>query len=88
MSGDILFGFRRSLVGVPPSPGLTAPRPVEHALRRGFALPLVVCFHICAQKLGLIVVYDSNHKHELGGVSGSGELPETPPNQLTLFYNA
>ena len=34
------FGFRRSLVGVPPSPGLAAPRPVEHALRRGFSAPV------------------------------------------------
>ena len=31
MYDDILFGFRHTLVGVPPSPGLSAPRPAEHA---------------------------------------------------------
>lgn len=39
MYDDILFGFRHTLVGVTPSPGLAASRPVEHACRRGFAAP-------------------------------------------------
>ena len=34
------FGISDALVGVPPSPGPGAERPVEHALRRGFPAPV------------------------------------------------
>lgn len=36
-----LCKYPHSLVGVPPNPGPSAPHPVEHVWRRGFALPLV-----------------------------------------------
>ena len=42
MSGDILLDFAARLLGTPQAPDQPLPRPVEHAFRRGFALPLVV----------------------------------------------
>ncbi len=36
---NIVFDIPMQLVGVPPSPGPDALRPVEHALRRGFSAP-------------------------------------------------
>ncbi len=36
MTRNIVFDIPALLVGVPPSPGLYALRPVEHAFRRGF----------------------------------------------------
>ena len=41
MYDDILFGFRHTLVGVPPNPGLAARAASRTRLRRGFALPTV-----------------------------------------------
>ncbi len=40
MTQNIVFDIPALLVGVPPSPGPDALRPVEHALRRGFTAPV------------------------------------------------
>lgn len=55
MYDDILFGFRHTLVGVTPNPGLAASRPVEHACRRGYAAPFGRPVpHIRAEHLGAV----------------------------------
>ena len=41
MYENILFGYSHTLVGVPPSPGPGAPRPVEHAFGVALSLPAV-----------------------------------------------
>ena len=67
MTGDIRKGYRRSLVGVPPSPGPDAERPVEHALRRGFSAPFGRSFlHIRAGRAG------RNRARQDGAETGTG----------------
>ena len=45
------FGHPETLVGVPPSPGLDAPRPGEHAFGVAFSLPSVAHSRTSAQEV-------------------------------------
>ena len=52
MTGDILLNIAGRLLGFPQAPDCPLPRPVEHAFRRGFALPAVASSCTSAQERG------------------------------------
>ena len=78
------FGYRRSLVGVPPSPGLAASASSRTRLRRGFALPLVA-----TSRTSALEVYN-RHTGMVSTAMNSprssywrcGQVPDRPPAEL------
>ena len=86
-SNERRYPFRISPLacwGSAPSPGLNALRPVEHACRRGFALPLVAIFRTSA-----LEVYDRHTGMVSTAVNSlrssywrCGQVSDRPPAEL------